>query len=106
MNRIIARLNKTANKYTIYQMNYNNILWRDVLMGSKWLKKHDIDVSLDEYDKVYELEADNLDEVFYILNQKQPSDYRTRSLSVGDIVENNGTYYFVDSWGFVPDLIK
>lgn len=35
--------------------------------------------------RTYELEAPNVEEVFYLLNVEFPSDYHYRSMSVGDI---------------------
>ena len=52
-----------------------------------------------------ELEAKQLEDVFYILNCAFPQDYRARSLSVSDVVEvlhseNDSSFYFCDSFGF------
>ena len=61
------------------------------------------------YECVYEgeLEAKQLEDVFYILNCDFPQDYHARSLSVSDVVEmvksdNDSSFYFCDSFGFHP----
>ena len=59
------------------------------------------------YELVYEgeINASNLEDVFYVLNAALPEDYRTRSLSVSDVVEvvhspEKSIFYFCDSFGF------
>ena len=41
-----------------------------------------------------------LDDIFRELNINHPSDYKGHSLSVSDIVEINGKYYFCDDLGW------
>ena len=42
--------------------------------------------------------------MFYIFNMAHPQDYRTRSLSVSDVIEiveeSGSTFYYCDSIGF------
>lgn len=103
----MKRLIKQASDlYKIYQIDADNKLWREVLMGSDWLKKRNIEVSINDYEKVYELESTGLEEVYRTLNIKHPADYKARSLSVGDVIAHDGTYYFVDTFGFSTDVIK
>ena len=104
----MKRLIMASNLYKIYQIDSHDDLWRDVLMGSEWLKKRNIELSINDYKKVYELKADtdDLEEVFKILNINHPTDYKARSLSVGDVVEHDGVFYFVDRYGFNADVIK
>ena len=58
------------------------------------------------YRKAYEgtVEAENLEDVFYIFNMAHPQDYRGRSLSVSDVIEvveeSSSTFYYVDTIGF------
>ena len=58
------------------------------------------------YCKVHEgtVEADSLEDVFYIFNMAHPQDYRARSLSVSDVIEvveeNHSTFYYCDTIGF------
>ena len=54
-----------------------------------------------------ELNAQNLEDVFRILNCSQPPEYHARSLSVSDVVEiirsdEESSFYFCDSFGFKP----
>ena len=58
------------------------------------------------YRKAYEgtVEADNLEDVFYIFNMDHPGDYRARSLSMSDVVEiiegDDATFHICDTFGF------
>ena len=61
------------------------------------------------YKNVYEgdLDAQNLEDVYRILNCAQPPEYHARSLSVSDVVEiirsdEDRNFYFCDSFGFKP----
>ena len=54
-----------------------------------------------------ELDAKQLEDVFYILNCAFPQDYHARSLSVSDVVEvlysdTDSSFYFCNSFGFQP----
>lgn len=49
-----------------------------------------------------ELPVRDLEAVFLLLNTDRPEGYVGHSLSVSDVVEFEGTTYFVDSFGFVP----
>ena len=60
-----------------------------------------------EFKKVAEVDATDLDEVFMIMNRWTDADEakvtrleRLHSLSVGDILEKNGSYFMVDGFGF------
>ena len=60
-----------------------------------------------EFKKVAEVDATELDEVFMIMNRWTDADEakvtrleRLHSLSVGDILEKNGSYFMVDGFGF------
>ena len=58
------------------------------------------------YRKVYEgtVEAENLEDVFYIFNMDHPREFRARSLSMSDVVEvienNCSTFHICDTFGF------
>ena len=58
------------------------------------------------YRKAYEgmVEADSLEDVFYIFNMDHPGDYRARSLSMSDVVEiiehDNSTFHICDTFVF------
>ena len=59
------------------------------------------------YHKVYEgtVEADNLEDVFFIFNMDHPRDFRARSLSLSDVVEivegNSSSFHICDTMGFI-----
>ena len=58
------------------------------------------------YRNAYEgtVEAENLEDVFYIFNMDHPENYRARSLSMSDVVEiiehDNSTFHICDTFGF------
>ena len=58
------------------------------------------------YRKAYEgtVDADNLEDVFYIFNMDHPREFRARSLSMSDVVEvienNCSTFHICDIFGF------
>jgi hypothetical protein len=58
------------------------------------------------YEMVYDanLETDDLEDIFALLNDALPPNYHGRSLSVSDIVElydvSGSTFYFCDTFGF------
>jgi len=97
-------------KVRIYQINYE--------LDRRYLAYQDLETVLARsngkipaqiYDCVYEgeLDAKDLEDVFYILNEAKPADYRTRSLSVSDVVEvvhseEKSSFYFCDTFGFQP----
>lgn len=95
-------------KVRIYQivpeLDVNHLMFRDL---QTILSKSNGKIPEAIYECVYEgeLEAKQLEDVFYILNCAFPQDYHARSLSVSDIVEmvksdNDSSFYFCDSFGF------
>ena len=62
--------------------------------------------TLDDYEVVYEDEVasmpdeDVLESLFYIFNVRRPDDFKGRSISVSDVIELNGKYYYTDTFGF------
>ena len=95
-------------KVRIYQINYE--LDRRYLAYQSLetvLARSNGKIPAQIYDCVYEgeLDAKNLEDVFYILNEAKPADYRTRSLSVSDVVEvvhseEKSSFYFCDTLAF------
>lgn len=57
-----------------------------------------IDLEVDEISRDSTLYI--LDKIFEQLNLYRPEDYKCHSLSVSDVVELNGVYYFCDSMGW------
>ena len=95
-------------KVRIYQivpeLDVNHLMFRDL---QTIISKANGKIPEAIYASVYEgeLEAKQLEDVFYILNCAFPQDYRARSLSVSDVVEvlhseNESSFYFCDSFGF------
>ena len=86
-------------KVKVYQAN---IEWDNKFMSYNFTMRHG---GIDEnvYGCCYsgELDAQNLEDIFYILNTQHPVGFNGHSLSVSDIikVEGLGTFY-VDSFGF------
>ena len=97
-------------KVRIYQivpeLDVNHLMFRDL---QTIISKSDGKIPEEIYECVFEgeLEAKQLEDVFYILNCDFPQDYNARSLSVSDVVEmaksdNDSSFYFCDSFGFQP----
>jgi len=95
-------------KVRIYQiipeLDENHLMFRNL---QTIIGKSNGKIPAEIYGCVYEgeLEAKQLEDVFYILNCALPQDYQVRSLSVSDIVEvmhseENSSFYFCDSFGF------
>ena len=95
-------------KVRIYQivpeLDVNHLMFRDL---QTIISKANGKIPEAIYACVYkgELEAMQLEDVFYILNCAFPQDYRARSLSVSDVVEvlnseNDSSFYFCNSFGF------
>ena len=59
-------------------------------------------VNLNDYEEVWsgEVEAKDLEDVYFIFNMNHPLDYKGRSLSVSDIVEENGHKWYCDIIGW------
>lgn len=69
-------------------------------------------ISLEDYKPVYEgtIEdssvEDILEKLFEIFNLYYPEDFEGRSMSVSDIVELDGVYYYCDHVGFKKIILK
>lgn len=99
----------------IYQIKKDEDLQRKFLFTKlDWLENGINDVNINNYEMVYENEfnyalpenrhefMDNiLEAIFNIFNISSPEDFKGHSLSISDIVEVDGTKYFVDDYGFV-----
>ena len=87
-------------KVKVYQAN---IEWNNKFRDYDFVMKHG-GIDEDQYGCCYngELDANDLEEAFFILNMNHPVGFNGHSLSTGDIikVEGLGTY-FVDFIGFV-----
>lgn len=59
-------------------------------------------VNLNDYEEVWsgEVEAKDLEDVYFIFNMNHPLNYKGRSLSVSDIVEENGHKWYCDTIGW------
>ena len=88
-------------KIRIYQLNGENEVARNLMFTSyKWAKKY---LSLDLYKMVWEGEVDDestLDDIYHQFNVNRPADFKGHSLSISDLVEENGEYYYCDSYGW------
>ncbi len=60
----------------------------------------EIDASI--YEEVYsgELDCENLEDVFYLLNHTHPDGYKGHSLSVSDVIKTDEGFFFCDKCGF------
>ena len=97
-------------KVIIYQivpeLDEKHLMFRDL---QTIVSKSGGKIPADIYGAVFEgeLNAQNLEDVFRILNCSQPPEYHARSLSVSDVVEmirsdEESSFYFCDSFGFKP----
>lgn len=78
-------------------------------MGLDWWEKRGDKLTLDQYTRTYQnkIEVNEtcgdmtlLDKIYRLLNLEHPEDYKLPSLSVGDVIEVRGNYYFCDSIGW------
>lgn len=75
----------------------------------EWLERKHYDLDPEMYSMVYcneletekeEIDGELLERIYYMLNMNFPEDYRSRSLSVSDIILFDDSAYYVDSIGF------
>lgn len=90
----------------IYQLPVEN---KAKFMGLEFVTENNIMPKLEDYNKVYEYEAEDevaLDDIYRKFNIAHPADFTGHSLSVSDIVEVDGKYYYCDDYGWeeVTDL--
>ena len=97
-------------KEIIYQivpgLDEKHLMFRDL---QTIVSKAGVNIPADIYGAVFEgeLNAQNLEDIFRILNCSQPPEYHARSLSVSDVVDiirsdEESSFYFCDSFGFKP----
>jgi hypothetical protein len=100
-------------KFEIYQVNEENRR-SFAFEGLDFLKSVKESVVLDRYAKVYEGDrvikkssrtareevADLLNELFEEFNTNRPADFKSRSVSVSDMIKIKEKYYFCDSFGW------
>ena len=94
-------------KLRIYQIDLNldgkNAAFRSY---GEILSQHGGRIPAELYRNAYEgtVEAENLEDVFYIFNMDHPREFRARSLSMSDVVEvienNCSTFHICDTFGF------
>ena len=91
--------------YSIYQVNRENS--KSILFESlRILNKMGIAPTREKYNKVYAGETEDgdthtiLERIFRKFNIGRPSDFRGHSLSVSDVVELDGVFYYCDSFCF------
>ena len=96
--------------YKIYQLDRNNInVMLDHRMFESWdMLQKTCGFSKHCYLKIYEGEVENkgeliktLDYLFEKFNLAHPEDFHGHSLSVSDVVELDGVWYYCDSYGWV-----
>lgn len=106
-NMAIEPEKSTVMDISIYMINKQRDPDRLTFFNYETVSKHhggSINASI--YDKVYEgtVEAETLEDVYYIFNVRHPADYRNRSLSMSDVVEvktdAESHFYFCDTVGF------
>ena len=91
-------------RYTLFQIkDVENCPY--VFSGFNFAQK-DNKFSLKDYEVVYSGEIDDynieytLEKLFEIFNIYHPEDFTGRSMSVSDVVELDGEYYYCDHVGF------
>lgn len=99
-------------KVTIYQINnkrdYNDVCFINHEHLQRFQGTPLVDSSI--YDRVYsgDLHCSSLENIYQILNEDHPENYRARSLSVSDVIQVENSpimkdgFYFCDSFGFMP----
>lgn len=93
-------------KIKIYQLPLEH---KAKFMGYDFVKEHSIMLQLSDYKMVWESLVDfglvesteaQLDVVFRCLNFNHPQDFKGHSLSVSDVVEKDGKFYYCDDLGW------
>lgn len=88
-------------KYEIWQLPVSH---KNCFRGSQIFEIEPIKIV--DYVLVYQgnIDSNNLEDIFELLNINHPNDYHARSLSVSDIIclekENSRDWFYVDSFGF------
>ena len=97
-------------KIKIHQINKDKDTNRVMFMNFDFTKKIQGNDKIDReiYDEVFngKIDCRNLEDVFMVFNRYHPKGYKSRSLSVSDVVEiieskvEEPGFYFCDSFGF------
>ena len=95
-------------KIRIYQIDIDNDKDNLSFRNLEFVyKKSGGRVPEDIYELIYEgdVDAKNIDDIFYIFNEALPDNFKSRSMSVSDVFElihspEKSTFYYVDSVGF------
>ena len=88
-------------KIKVYQIDHEKDAWNVMFMDYAFTRKHG-GVNPAVYKTVFDgnVDTENLEEVFALLNTDAPVGYNGHSLSVSDIVETEEGFHFCDSFGF------
>ena|SRR6056297_1335036 len=98
-------------KYLNYEILINNNR-ETKFMPSQWILEHKGSIDLTDYSLEYQSTIGSnekregydrifvLEKIYQRFNRNHPKDYKSRSLSVGDIVKLENYYYMVESIGF------
>ena len=86
----------------IYQINLDKDEQRAAFMSWESMERYGLALDRSSYDEVFsgDVPCDSLEDVYYMFNMEHPAGYRGRSLSVSDVVEIDGVFYFCDSFGW------
>lgn len=93
-------------EYHVYMLDLEH---PNRFMGLDWWEKRGDTLTLDQYKRTYANKVETqqgcsdmelLEDVYYTLNMNHPEDYKLPSLSVGDVIEVRGNYYFCDRIGW------
>lgn len=95
-------------KIKIYQINSERDEQRASFQNFERMNRYGIKFDSSVYDCVYDgnVDAEGLEDVFYIFNIgdidriENPASFRGHSLSVSDVVEVDGKFFFCDSFGW------
>lgn len=93
--------------YKIYQLKKEYFVERFGI-PMKWVGDRFGKIDLEKYNLVYQrtkctnVKSINtfLEDLFYVFNMDRPEDFTGHSMSVSDIVEVNGEFYYCDSFGW------
>lgn len=97
-------------KFSIYQVNDEAENARYIKYSGLDFVRENFKLTLDIYNKVYEGEFDQrghetdvykvLENLYHIFNVNHPEGFKGHSLSVSDIVEIDGKFYYCDDYGW------
>jgi len=95
--------------YQIFQVDDSKENARYILFSGLEMVKHlGLTITRDKYQKVYEGEIEESENIYETLEQiftkfnigKKPEGYQGHSLSVSDIIAIDGKFYYCDDYGF------